>query len=465
MLDIRSMSHQQPTDVHRRGGRVRTGSGTSGIEVTLRRSRDLYGPVPGSYDEAIVTTAAVATQRWKLDVVTDGRRLFAFQIPAVAFHPAAMAALDIPELSVVTIKHLATGQTLAAWAVSDSALGWEGCPTPWSTTVRLSLAAWRQLLPDTEARTGDHLEITVLSQRLPVRPSHIERLLGGNEVGLHRDDAQKLGVKKWALVNHNEIPTVCRVRLSEEDRDRGCARLSYQTRMLLGIRDSDLGDPEIAVSPIPTARWRRRLMVAEPQWATPRGRKALRWRLARAAQSHWERAVAIILGAPQLAFRTLEAAPGEDQALTIRVPGELFPLLGTEPGKQVYVEWGPHNRTIATALVAYEPEAGDWPSIQMIGRRPQHVPGVPTLAKVNIGAPTRAALGIPRVTVVTVRRRIWPLIVSKLNELIIPATGVSIGLAADINLRAWELIAAMFVVLVLLLAPLRTRRSPRGRVP
>ena len=123
---------------------------------------------------------------WKFNVVTDGREVFMAQIPSVAFHPAVIAALGIPELSMVTVKHLATGRSLAVWAVSDAAFDWDGSTTPWSKTVRLSLAAWRQLTPNVEARSGDALQITALSRRFQVWPAHIERLLAGNELGMHK---------------------------------------------------------------------------------------------------------------------------------------------------------------------------------------------------------------------------------------------------------------------------------------
>ena len=235
--------------------------------------------------------------------------------------------------------------------------------------------------------------------------------------------------------------------------------------MLLGLIDSSLGRPEITVAPPQTSARRRGLLVAEPRWVSPRGRKQGRGRISKLMQSSGERCLASVLGAPHLTFRTIEAAPGEDQAMTVRIPEELFPLLGTHPGQQVYVEWGPRNRTIATALVSYKATEADRPSIHMIGRRPTHAGGVPALATVNLAAPTRAAIGVPRVTIVTIRRRIVPLIIGRLNELIIPATGVIIGLSADIRFKAWQLLSAVTVVVVLLLAPLRIRRSPRGRVP
>lgn len=65
---------------------------------------------------------------------------------------------------------------------------------------------------------------------------------------------------------------------------------------------------------------------------------------------------------------------------------------------------------------------------------------------------------------VTVRRRVGPLIVAKLNELIVPSTALMVALSADIKLKAWALALSGALIVALLLAPLRLRRNPRGRI-
>ncbi|MFF5260292.1 hypothetical protein ACFY4C_15200 [Actinomadura viridis] len=77
---------------------------------------------------------------------------------------------------------------------------------------------------------------------------------------------------------------------------------------------------------------------------------------------------------------------------------------------------------------------------------------------------SRAALGVPRVSVVTVRRRVIPLIMGRLNELIVPSTALMVALTADIKLQAWPLVFTGALIVGLLLAPLRIRRNPRGRI-
>lgn len=410
-----------------------------------------------------MTTPEITAQSLTFNAVTDARTPFFFQIPAVALHRGVLAALDMPELSLAILRRVSPNQIQTVWLVADDGESWDGCPTPWHTTVRLSNAVWRAFGPGTAPSSGEHIQLSCVIGRMPTMPAHIEAVLPGNEVGLHRADAAKLGIGRWALLNHNGIPAACRVRSLEEDRDRGVVRLSYQGRLLLGVPDAPVGlSREITVAPLPADSRGRPLLVSQPRWA---GTRHPRWaRAMRAMGAQGEHLMAGLLRAPGVAFRTVEASPGEDQMLTVRIPAALFPLLGTQPGRQVYVEWGPGNRAIATALMAHEPTDGDWPSVHAIGRRPSSVVAAPSVAQLSVGVNTRAALGIPRVTVVTVRRRVTPLIVNKLNELIFPSTGLFIALAVDARLRAWTLVLAIMIILGLLLLPLRIRRNPQGRV-
>jgi hypothetical protein len=177
-----------------------------------------------------------------------------------------------------------------------------------------------------------------------------------------------------------------------------------------------------------------------------------------------DRITTSVLRAPGVVLRTTEATPGEDQALTVRIAAELFPLLGTSPGKQVYVEWGPGNRAIATALATRDETIDDLPDFQIVGDRLSHATSLPAFAQIRIGAATRATLGIPRIAVITIRRRVVPLIIGRLNELIVPVTGLLIGIAAKVHFRAWAVIAGVLIILFLLLAPLRLRRPDLRRV-
>jgi hypothetical protein len=410
-------------------------------------------------------TAAGSSTSHTLTMVTDHRADFFFQVPAVRLHHSVLAALALPDLTLVMLRQSAGPGMALVWATSGGDAQWDTCPTPWHRTAQLSSAAWRALAPDRPPRSGEEVYITFPTRRLAVRPARIEHLLAGDELGLHRVEAQALGITDSAIVNYNGIPGIFRVVLSGEDRDRGFARFSYQSRMLLAVPQRQFQLlPEILLAPLPETGQQRPMLVAEPSWQRKR---KLAPRAARRITGWLEWMVTALLGAPEVAFRTVDALPGEDHARTVRLASELFPLLGLRPGQQVYVCCGPRNRVIATTLTAdnITRGPGQWASTDRVGHHAAKARAVPPFARLRVGAEIRVGLGIPRTAVVTVHRRVTSLILAKLNELIIPATGLFIALSVDARLRVWEVILAAAVILLFLLAPLRVRRNPPGRVP
>jgi hypothetical protein len=196
---------------------------------------------------------------------------------------------------------------------------------------------------------------------MPVRPARAERLLAGDELVLHRDDAAALGVTDRAFVNYNGIPGAFQVIVSADDRDRGAVRLSYQSRMLLAVPERRFGLlPDLLLGPMPRTTRGRLVHVGEPHWE---GREQVWWRTITRTVGEWAEGIAAgLLRDPEVVFRTADALPGEDHARIVRLAPELFPLLGTEPGQQVYVAWGTRNRVVATALVADQgdPAMKEW---------------------------------------------------------------------------------------------------------
>ncbi|HEU5159224.1 MAG TPA: hypothetical protein VFU43_19665 [Streptosporangiaceae bacterium] len=391
----------------------------------------------------------------------DQRHSFFFQVPAVRVHPTVLSSLGFPEFTLVNIAMPGSHRRCTAWMVGGDG-DWDGCVTPWHRAAQLSSAAWRDLVGAGAPRSGESVEIEVPVFRLPVRPARVERLLAGNELGLHRDDATELGAGDWAFVNWGGVPGIFRVRTSSDARDRGVVRLSYQARMLLGVPERRHGLlPEVLLGP--AAAYGRPPLIGEPRFEGPGSGS---WRRAlRLPGSVLETCARGLLRAPEVALRTADAKPGEDRSMVVRISAELFPLLGTTAGQQVFVTWGPRCQAIATALA--EPDTtrqGRWARTDVIGPVGQSVDQVPFFALVRVGAETRAALGIPRMAVVTIRRRVTSLILGKLNELILPTTGLLIALAVNVKLQMWKLAIATVVVFALLIIPLRLRRNPRGRV-
>ena len=412
------------------------------------------------YDDATVTRPSHSASFQTIKVVIDARSPLHVQNSTIHFHTSVMAGLGLPDFVLATVSRPATGQTASAWVVGNAEEHWSDCPSPWHSTARTSGSLWRALSDEEVARSGEPLEIAIPTARLPIKGSRVEQMIADNEVGLHRDDAVRLGIHDWAVVNYSGLPAACRVRLLDASDDRGFVRVPFYARLLLGVPDWAPGlPPELLVYPFPTDDQGRPLIVPTPTWRQSRSARV------RAFCGSWsDRIFAAVLRAPDVALRTVEAPPGEDQALTVRLPTDLFPLLGTEPGQHVYIEWGPRNRAIATALAASEDQNG-LPPMQIVGDRLVLAPDVPSYAEIRVGAGTRAALGIPRLTVVTVRRRVTPLIVDRLNQLIVPVTGLFLGIAADVHVSLWLLALGALIIGMLLLAPLRARRPSPGRVP
>lgn len=81
----------------------------------------------------------------------------------------------------------------------------------------------------------------------------------------------------------------------------------------------------------------------------------------------------------------------------------------------------------------------------------------------GIAAPLRAELGIPRRTVVTVRRRLLPRIAGRANDLTVPLGGLVVAALAIQGFRIYWVALGSVMILALSLLPLRHRRPPRGR--
>lgn len=389
---------------------------------------------------------------------------FFFQVPAVQLHPSVLEAVGVPEFTLVRLRTDRGGNAILAWAITSDEGAWNTCESPWHQTVWLSAGAWRDLTPGDDSRIDQRVSVTFPLARLPVRPARLERLMAGDQLGLHADDAAAYGIEELAFVNFRGIPGLFRVVKSTDDRDKGIVRLSYPGRMLLGIPVRSGGLlPELLFGPMPRPGRNRLALVGEPHWEEDR-QFGLFGRLGTLTEA----LATVVLRAPEVAFRTVDALPGEDHERTVRLAADLFPLLGTQPGKQVYISWGAKNRVVATALamepMSTDPRRGKWAQTDVVGARVPAARAIPLFARLRISAELRAALGVPRTAVVTVRRRVTSLILSRLNELILPVTGLFIALSVDAKMKVWTVLAAVIIILTLLLAPLRIRRNPRGRV-
>lgn len=114
----------------------------------------------------------------------------------------------------------------------------------------------------------------------------------------------------------------------------------------------------------------------------------------------------------------------------------------------------------ALALEDYEPysvEASSWveerQAVELtVTPMPRQLP--PHLVA-RLSMTTRRQLGIPGQTVVEVRRRLRPMVVSQLNRRAIPVAGIYLAGVAVESLRGWPLAVGLAIAVLFGLAPLR----------
>ncbi len=185
-----------------------------------------------------------------------------------------------------------------------------------------------------------------------------------------------------------------------------------------------------------------------------------------------ELALRAALRSQPLAFRIMQANPGDDDLRdTVRLHPGAFAALALNPGGQVILNWAGQRMT---ARVLEDPNPIDTPAASSphvlqsaglhldTGLLPE---GFPAHLVVRVPAFLRQSLNIPPTTIIEVRRRLRPAVVSQLNQLTIPVAGLILAAAAFPPVRGWPLLAGSVAALVLGLAPLRMPRTPLGHWP
>jgi hypothetical protein len=178
----------------------------------------------------------------------------------------------------------------------------------------------------------------------------------------------------------------------------------------------------------------------------------------------------LALRSQPMCFRVTQANPGDDDLReTIRLHPSAFNALALQPGGQVILGWG-DQRVAVRALEDHSPIT-DRPSPHVMYSVGLHLDepalpeGFPAHLVARVPASVRRGMNIPPNTVVEVRRRLRPAVVSQLNQLTVPTAGLVVGAAAFPAVRGWPLVVGAVAALVLGLAPIRMPRPPRGQWP
>lgn len=340
----------------------------------------------------------------------------------------------------------------------------------------LSNRAWRLLgLSNSDDKS---VELVIPRQRqIKILTSKVDDIPVGLSVHVDRSLARELGSRRdgsrWALAScaGQAIPLRLVVR---RDLKATALRMSMLVRILSGVNAGD--DLSLAAFPpknkadridslqdrLPAVRRR----ISNPHMLTFLGAMVFIFRLIDAAIEWCFR---LIFRAPEVVVRTIQAQTGDDDSRLIRLHPSVFAALGIESGGQVIIGWG-GQRAVAIALDDYKlPSDGPMPVLskaQMVELSgtwseapfPDHLVG-------RLSSQIRRDLDAPALTVVIVRRRLRTLVLTHINQLVIPVGGLLVAAAALPELRGWPLVIGAIAVTILSLGNLRLPHPRKGIWP
>ncbi|MCP2263802.1 N-formylglutamate amidohydrolase [Promicromonospora thailandica] len=362
-------------------------------------------------------------------------------LPLAVVHPDALAGLRGPVPVTVT----ADDRSVVAWAWSATAVG---VPEEARGLSPGQIGVGRRL----REKLDDASVLSLVVPRivpLRTRAALARDLPAADEVHVSPGDLVAGiyllvhdGVTAWVrAVPRAHVPT-------------GQIRLGYQLRLLIAS-DSTADDGQVA------------LVAATPAVTRREHRDSWLRRLGGATDTLAERLWRALFRAPEFAARIMQAHAGDDGAAVVSLHPAVFDRIGVEPGQQVLVRWG--GREVAALAVADHdpPETGAPPDsikrVQRVNRLWPHLPeGMSPHVVVRMSAQLRGDLGAPVATVVTVRRRLRPVLVRNLNSLVVPLASLVLAGAALPDPHWPTLGLGTALMSVFALARLRIPRPRRG---
>lgn len=256
----------------------------------------------------------------------------------------------------------------------------------------------------------------------------------------------------------------------------GKVRVSMLLRTLAGVENAS----EVALAPLRVSRdrhfmaasLRKRVVVRSSGNSSlnaltlPVGVLLL---LLRCLDFLLEYALRPALLAPRVAVRTEQGQLGDDTGDVVRAHPALIASLGLpEHGGQAIMSWG-HRRTAVLVVpdIADDVNVNEHLSRLRAVTVTEHVRSeqFPRHLLVRVSANARQILGMPPHTVVELRRRLRPLVLRQMNNLITPLLGLVLAAVAIEDLPRGAVVLAAAAVLFLGLAPLRLSRPGRGLWP
>ncbi|MEV0894209.1 hypothetical protein [Promicromonospora sp. NPDC050262] len=330
-------------------------------------------------------------------------------LPTAVVHPDLLRGTDGPLPVTVT----AGDRVTAAWAWSAAA---DGVPAEARDLSPGQLGVSRRL----GAALGGASSVSVRVP--PVTPLRtvaalVDDMPGVDEVQVNRSDVRpgiylltQRGVTAWVRA------------VAREHVQPGTVRLAYQLR-LLTASDGDATDRDVL------------LVAAAPEVITqdlPAGRlRRIRDAVDRTLECLWR----ALFRAPEFSARVVQAHAGDDGASIVALHPAVFDRIGIASGQQVLVRWG-GREAVALAVTDHDPPVAGAQSasirrVQRVNRLWPDLPdGMSPHVTMRLSTRLREQLGAPVATVVTVRRRMRPVLVQNLNSLVVPLASLVLAGAA-----------------------------------
>lgn len=302
------------------------------------------------------------------------------------------------------------------------------------------------------------------SLRLNVVPALIDDLPSGEEAQVNEEICQIVcGWHDWTLIVHDGCSFP--VRLQTRKMLSTNIRLSLLTRALICSAKSSEGLIDVQLTPLFDDRPSKIEPSPKPRSLFQRFFSVLPWMI-QLFDRIAERLLRPLLGAPVVTLRTVGALVGDDNEQVIRLHSEVFPLIGVEPGDHVIVSWA-DRYVMAVALEAGEitPEEArtikGLKRIDLFSESPE--PSALDHLSIGVSAKLRSDLGIPRSTVLCVRRRLMTAVLGQLNQLTIPVLGLILAAVAVPNISYTAIAIGFIPMLILGMLPIRHKKPPHGR--
>ncbi len=330
-------------------------------------------------------------------------------LPTAVVHPDLLPGTNGP----VPVTVIADNHATVAWAWSVAA---DGIPEAARDISPSQVGVSRRLRAAVSGAMSVSVRVPPITQ-LRTYSALVDDMPGPDEVQVNPEDIKpgtyllvQGGVTAWV----HAVP---------RDHVRpGTVRLAYQLR-LLTASDGTSDSAVVALIAAEPAVIRHHLPVKRVQQASE------------AVDRTMERLWRALFRAPEFSARVIQAHAGDDGAPIVTLHQAVFDRIGVESGQQVLVRWG-GREVVALAVADHDPPTSgslteSMRKVQRVNRLWPDLPdGMSPHTTVRMSTRLRDQLGAPVATVVTVRRRLRPVLVRNLNSLVVPLASLVLAGAA-----------------------------------